>query len=126
MSRAGRLMVVALLASQLMPVMASAAYWESQPQARIWLKQVDPDSDKRQSDAERLWVAAEVRGVDLPDMSLTVDHGPIARVGMPAMTMTFPVRDTGHLRMLKSGDRIEIQVAEEGGAVKIINVKMAH
>jgi Cu(I)/Ag(I) efflux system protein CusF len=45
---------------------------------------------------------------------------------MPAMTMTFPVQDTAHLRMLKPGDQVQIQAADVGGTVKVVNVRMQH
>ncbi len=106
---------------------ARAAWWESvQPQARVWLKQVDPQADRRKSDAQRPWVTAEVTGTDVADGSITFHHGPINRVGMPEMTMTLPFRDPAHLRMLKPGSRIEIQAAEVDGFVKIVNIKMRH
>ena len=119
--------VLAALLTAVTPIAAMAAWWESvQPHARIWLKQVDPKSDTRKSDAQRPWVSAEVTDVDVLDGSVTFRHGPIKRLGMPAMTMTLPFRDLVHLGMLKPGDRIDIQAADVGGAVKIVNLKMRH
>src|SRR3954453_22962330 len=57
---------------------ASASAWESiQPQARVWLRQLDPQYENRRSDAERPWVTAQVREVDVPNGSVTFHHGPI-------------------------------------------------
>ena len=75
---------------------------------------------------ERPWVAAEVRKVDPRASEMTIAHGAIPSIDMPAMTMTFPVQDAAHLRMLKSGDRVEVQAANVGGTVKIVNVRMRH
>lgn len=113
-----------LIAVQLIPSTGNAASWESlQPEMRVWLKNVDPDHQTRRSDADRPWVTAEVRSVDVPDGAISVHHGPIAKVGMPAMTMLIPVRDRSVLRDLKPGDTVDIQVAEESGVVRIVNLR---
>ena len=55
--------------------------------------------------------------------SITISHGPIKSVGMPAMTMTFGVVDPSHLSTLKKGQRVDIKVENIGGTGKIVNFR---
>jgi Cu/Ag efflux protein CusF len=91
-----------------------------------WLRQIELLRPKQKDPSERPWVSSEVRSIDLAAQQLTITHAAIPSINMPAMTMTFPVQDTAHLRMLKPGDQVQIQVADLGGTVKIINVRMQH
>lgn len=91
-----------------------------------WLKQIELLRPKQKDPSERPWVSSEVKKIDLPGNQLTIAHGAIPSINMPAMTMTFPVQDTAHLRMLKPGDQVQIQAADVGGTVKVVNVRMQH
>ncbi|WP_053081547.1 copper-binding protein [Methylobacterium aquaticum] len=129
MKRIVLLLAAGLALGQLAPFTstAQAAWWESvQPEARIWMKKVDPGYQKHRSDDERPWVSAEVHGVDVENGALTIHHGPLPKVGMPAMTMSFPVRESVHFDMLRPGDKVQIQVADVGGVIRIINYRMQH
>jgi len=53
-------------------------------------------------------VDAEVRKVDTANGKVTLKHGPIENLGMPAMTMTFPVKDKASLATLKEGDKVKV------------------
>lgn len=71
-------------------------------------------------------VGVRVVRVNVPGQKLTISHGPMKKIAMPAMTMTFPVADTTHLKMLKKGDRVVINVVNDGGMVKITGFTMKH
>lgn len=58
--------------------------------------------------------AGVVRGVDRPGARLKIDHGPIPSIGMPAMVMTFKVKDPALLGALKEGDRIDFTIERSG------------
>jgi Cu/Ag efflux protein CusF len=58
----------------------------------------------------------EVRKVDAPAGKVTLRHGPIDGLDMPAMTMVFRATDAAMLERLKVGDRIRFVTAREGGA----------
>lgn len=58
--------------------------------------------------------AATVKKVDLAAGKVTLTHGPLKNLGMPAMTMTFKVGDAAVLGKLKAGDKITF-VAEMAG-----------
>ena len=53
----------------------------------------------------------EVRRVDTAAGKLTLRHGPLANLDMPAMTMVFRVRDPAWLRQLDVGEKVRF-VAE--------------
>lgn len=63
---------------------------------------------------------AEVRAVgvlqaiDRPGARVKIDHGPIKSIGMPAMVMTFKVRDPALLAELKEGDQVDFALERSG------------
>jgi Cu(I)/Ag(I) efflux system periplasmic protein CusF len=88
-----------------------------------WLDQLERD---RKAKDPSVWVQAEVQKIDQKLQQATVKHGPISRVNMPAMTMTFPVQDPAHLRLMKVGEQIEFRAKNEKGVVSISEVRMPH
>ena len=48
-----------------------------------------------------------VKKIDLEQGKITISHGPIANLGMPAMTMVFRVADASLLKSVKSDDKID-------------------
>lgn len=58
---------------------------------------------------------AEVRKVDLATAKVTLRHGEIKSLDMPAMTMVFQARDKRLLDGLKVGDKVRFKAAHEGG-----------
>ncbi|WP_119423047.1 copper-binding protein [Desertibaculum subflavum] len=58
----------------------------------------------------------EVRKVDASAGKVTLRHGPLEGLDMPAMTMVFRVAEPAMLDRLKVGDRIRFVTAKEGGA----------
>ena len=56
----------------------------------------------------------EVRRIDKAAGTVTLKHGPLANVDMPAMTMAFDVKDRTALDKLKVGDKVRFRVEKEG------------
>lgn len=73
-----------------------------------------------------LWVPVNVVKADVPRHWLTISHGPIEKIAMPAMTMTFPVADPTHLAMLHKGDPVDMQLGKQNGVVQIVDFRMQH
>ena len=71
------------------------------------------------------WVDAEVRKVEKEAGRLSLKHGEIKSMDMPAMTMTFRVRDKAMLDTLAVGDRVRVQVVREGGQFVIVALRRA-
>lgn len=64
-------------------------------------------------------VEGEVRKVDMDAKKLTIRHGPIQNLDMPAMTMVFQVRDPALLDKVKAGDKIKFAADNVGGAYTV-------
>ncbi len=57
---------------------------------------------------------AEIRRVDKAGGKLTLKHGELRNLDMPAMTMVFVVRDPKGVEGLKAGDRIRFVAGQDG------------
>ena len=64
-------------------------------------------------------VAGEVKKVNKDTGKLTIKHGPLASLDMPAMTMVFRVKDPAMLEKVKAGDKINFAVERANGAITV-------
>lgn len=67
----------------------------------------------------------EVRKVDREQGKVTLKHGPIANLQMPAMTMVFKVSDPKMLDALKEGDKVKFAADRIGGAITVTAIEAA-
>lgn len=67
----------------------------------------------------------EVRKVDKGAGKVTIKHGPLENLDMPAMTMVFRVKDPAMLDRVKAGDRIRFDADMIGGQVTVIKLEPA-
>ena len=67
----------------------------------------------------------EVRKVDKDAKKITIKHGPLQRLEMPAMTMVFQVRDPAMLDQVKVGDKIKFDAEKVGGAFTVTRIQAA-
>lgn len=109
-------MVVAVSAVTAQPTIATAIA----PSQWNWYKQVE---SMRKKDEGHPWVSAVIKGINLSAGEMTISHGPIPNAKMPAMTMTFPVRTPWDLTAHRVGDRVRIQVADDGGVIRIVHIR---
>lgn len=65
----------------------------------------------------------EVRKVDNAAGKLTLRHGPLENVGMPAMTMVFRVRDPGWLHQLRVGDKVRFVAERVDGNLTVTTLE---
>ncbi|MEQ1773508.1 MAG: copper-binding protein [Burkholderiales bacterium] len=65
----------------------------------------------------------EVRRIDKDAKKLTIRHGPIKNLDMPAMTMVFQVKDPAMLDKINTGDKIKFAVEKIGGAYIVTHVE---
>jgi Cu/Ag efflux protein CusF len=68
---------------------------------------------------------AEVRKIDTENKKLTLKHGEIANLGMPAMTMVFRVKDPAMLDKLKTGDKVKFKAEQIDGAIVVTAIEPA-
>ncbi|MEW6689262.1 MAG: copper-binding protein [Pseudomonadota bacterium] len=67
----------------------------------------------------------EVRKVDRDAKKITLKHGPIKSLDMPAMTMVFQVKDPAMLEQVKPGDKVKFQAEKLGGALTVTAIETA-
>lgn len=67
----------------------------------------------------------ELRKIDAEAGKLTIKHGEIKNLEMPAMTMVFYVKDKGQLSGLKVGDKIKFKVVKDGVMFMVTELKVA-
>ena len=68
-------------------------------------------------------VNAEVRKVDKDARKITLRHGELKQLDMPAMTMVFQVRDTALLDKVKAGDKVKFKAESAGGALTVTEIE---
>ena len=64
----------------------------------------------------------EVKKIDLDAGKLTIKHGELKNINMPAMTMVFDVLDKAALAKLKTGDKITFVANNANGQLTATNV----
>jgi len=67
----------------------------------------------------------EVRSVDAATGELTLRHGPLTNLDMPAMTMVFRVKDPAMLRQVKVGDKVRFVAERSGDDLVVIALQPA-
>ena len=65
----------------------------------------------------------EVRRVDKSAGKVTIKHGPLQNLDMPAMTMVFRVKEPAMLDQLKEGDKIKFTADKFDGALTVTAVQ---
>jgi Cu/Ag efflux protein CusF len=58
----------------------------------------------------------EIRKVDKVAKKITIKHGPLVNLDMPAMTMVFQVKHPAILDKLKAGDKVKFEAQKLGSA----------
>ncbi|MBO9647740.1 MAG: copper-binding protein [Variovorax sp.] len=70
-------------------------------------------------DAQALSSKGEVRKVDRESGKLTLRHGPLTNLNMPAMTMVFAVSDPRFLDGLNEGDKVRFTADRKDGKLVV-------
>ena len=67
----------------------------------------------------------EVRKIDKEQGKVTLRHGPLQNLDMPAMTMVFKVADPKMLDALKEGDKVRFTAEKVNGALTVTSIQSA-
>jgi len=67
----------------------------------------------------------EVRKVDKAAKKLTIKHGEIKNLGMPAMTMVFQLKDDALMDTLKAGDKIRFMAEQAPDGLVVTELQLA-
>ena len=65
----------------------------------------------------------EVRKVDKAAGKLTIKHGPMPKLDMPAMTMAYGVKDKAVLDQLQPGDKIKFEAESVGADFRVLRLE---
>lgn len=68
--------------------------------------------------------SGEVRKVGKETGKVTIKHGPLENLGMPAMTMVYRVKDPAMLDQLKAGDKINFVADKVNGAYTVMRFEV--
>jgi Cu/Ag efflux protein CusF len=69
--------------------------------------------------------SGEVKKIDKDTGKITIQHGPLANLNMPGMTMAFKVQPASMLDQVKVGDQVSFHVERIGGAVTVTHLELA-
>ena len=82
------------------------------------------DKDHHHGDANAP-SAGEVRKVDKDAKRITIKHGPLPSLEMPAMTMVYRVKDPAMLEQVKAGDKVTFSAEKLAGALTVTKIDKA-
>lgn len=77
------------------------------------------------SPADTAMSTGEVKKINTKAQTITLKHGPIANLGMPAMTMTFKVKTTALLDQAKVGDKIKFNAEMPNNVLTLTAIESA-
>jgi Cu(I)/Ag(I) efflux system protein CusF len=67
----------------------------------------------------------EIRKVDKDAQKITIKHGPLEKLEMPAMTMVFRVKDPAMLDQVKAGHKVKFEAEKAGGVFTVTRIEPA-
>ena len=67
----------------------------------------------------------EIRKIDKEQGKLTLKHGPIVNLDMPAMTMVFKLCAPKMLDKLKVGDKVKFSADRIAGAITVTSIEVS-
>lgn len=77
------------------------------------------DARHPRSAAAETFSTGEVKQVDKTAAKITIKHGPLMNLDMPAMTMVFRVKDPAMLDRVKTGDNIRFVAEKVDGTLTV-------
>jgi Cu/Ag efflux protein CusF len=87
--------------------------------------QHSPGAPSASTQAAMAMISGQVKKVDPGTGSVTLAHGPLTNLGMPAMTMTFKVSNAAWLGQMKAGDKIRFVADKVNGAFTVVHFESA-
>ena len=67
----------------------------------------------------------EIRRIDKDAKRVTIKHGEIRNLDMPAMTMEVQVKDGALLEQVKVGDKVKFSAEKAGGGYRVTSIEIA-
>jgi Cu/Ag efflux protein CusF len=76
--------------------------------------------------AQATLAEGEVRKVDPAQQKVTLKHGEIKGLDIPAMSMAYRVKDPGQLAHIAAGDKVRFTVEKTDGTYTITTIRRAN
>ena len=70
-------------------------------------------------------ISAKVEKIDESADKVTLDHGAIPGLDMPAMTMVYKVQDPKMLKSVKAGDKVKFNIEKINGQLTVTKIDKA-
>lgn len=64
-----------------------------------------------------------IKKVDAKAGTVTIAHGPIPNLNMPAMTMSFKAKSPDMLTRWKEGDKVKFRTADVKGELTVVSIE---
>jgi Cu/Ag efflux protein CusF len=84
-----------------------------------------PASSPAVKAAVAAWTDGEVKKIDLKAQTITLRHGLIKNLDMPAMTMVFKVKTPALLERVKAGDKVKFSAEMPNGVLTVTALELA-
>lgn len=94
--------------------------------ASIFVAGISPAAQHGKSAQSGAMTQGEVRKVDKDARKITISHGPLPNLDMPAMTMVFRVKEPAMLDQVKAGDKVKFHAEKIGGAFTVTKIEQAN
>lgn len=75
--------------------------------------------------ANTTWSEGTIKKIDRASARVTITHGPLVNLNMPAMTMAFRLKEANWLGRLKEGERIRFVAESVSGALAVVRFEPA-
>lgn len=79
--------------------------------------------DAKKAEGHAHHASGVVKSVNADKGTVNIQHGPVASLNWPAMTMGFKAKDKKSLQALKPGQKIEFEFVQQGKDYVITKVK---
>jgi len=66
-----------------------------------------------------------IQKVDAAQQKITIKHGPIDNLGMPAMTMVFKAADPAMLKAITPGEKVRFDADRVNGQITVTKIEAA-
>jgi Cu(I)/Ag(I) efflux system protein CusF len=85
---------------------------------------VNPADDLVIAAADTELTEGEIRKVDQENKKITIRHGELKSLDMPAMTMIFRVKDPAMLDQVKAGDKVKFRADKINGVFTVMEIEV--
>jgi Cu/Ag efflux protein CusF len=74
--------------------------------------------------ADQVMIDGEIRKVDRDTKKITIKHGELRHLDMPAMTMVFQVKDPAMLTKVQAGDKVRFRADKVNGVFTVMEIEV--